>query len=462
MIAPSPYVLLKYQRSWFSDPSPVKIIEKSRRIGITWASACLAIDRAATDAMSTMYIAYEERQGAQFIKDCAFWARHYQVAFSESTQLIEDVDPQTGASKSIKAFSIDFRNGRSIQAMSSAPRNLRGKAGAICLDEFAFHDQPEELLTAAIALLIWGGKVEIISTHNGIGSYFNTLIKDVKAGALPYSLHSVNLDHALADGLYKRVCYVSGQKWSLEAEAQWRADLMRQYSRNATEELLCIPSAGGIGLFKREWFEIVDSIDRRAIKMEARGWDQAGTKPTAGKSPDFTRGVKGALMPDSSIVITHVASMQDTPAKVRDLIKTCAQQDGIGCQVGLWVDPGNSGIYASDDLIAHLSGYTVKAERAAKDKIFYATPWSSAAENGRIKLLRGAWNEEWLAEAESFPSKAWKDDQVDATSRMFQLLTGTSFAYGYDSQRTIQGSPTSTLDRWGFDSDDDSTTRSCF
>lgn len=454
-----PYVLLEYQKLWFSDESPVKLIEKSRRVGITWTSACKAVDRCASNTMSTIYVAYEEKQGAQFIKDCATWARHYAIAFSESTQLVEDIDPATGNSKSIKAFSIDFRNGRSIQAMSSAPRNLRGKQAAVVLDEFAFHDDPQELLKAATALLMWGGKIEIISTHDGVSSYFNQIIKDVRAGALPYSLHTVTLDDALRDGLFRRICYVSGHQWSLEAEAQWRADLIKQYARGADEELHCIPSASGQGLFRRDWFEVIDHFDPRQVKMQARGWDLASSKPAPGKTPDFTRGVRGSLLTDGTIVITHVASLQDTPGRVRDLIKSCASQDGHACQIGLWTDPGSAGQYTTDDLIQHLAGYSVKAERAQKDKVSYATPWSTAAQGGRIKLLRGAWVEDYLAEVEGFPSKSHKDDQVDATSRMYQLLTGSSFQVSYDSPRTLASSTS-----WGAPSyeDDLPRPRSCF
>ncbi len=32
-------VLLPYQKTWLGDKSPVKVVEKSRRIGLTWAQA---------------------------------------------------------------------------------------------------------------------------------------------------------------------------------------------------------------------------------------------------------------------------------------------------------------------------------------------------------------------------------------------------------------------------------------
>jgi len=34
-----PFVLLPYQQAWVADPSAVKICEKSRRVGLSWAEA---------------------------------------------------------------------------------------------------------------------------------------------------------------------------------------------------------------------------------------------------------------------------------------------------------------------------------------------------------------------------------------------------------------------------------------
>ncbi|WP_237172075.1 hypothetical protein [Pandoraea norimbergensis] len=62
-------------------------------------------------------------------------------------------------------------------ALTSRPSNLRGRQGTIVIDEAAFHDQLSELLKAALAMLIWGGRVRVISTHNGTDNAFNELVK---------------------------------------------------------------------------------------------------------------------------------------------------------------------------------------------------------------------------------------------------------------------------------------------
>jgi hypothetical protein len=60
----------------------------------------------------------------------------------------------------------------------------------VIIDEAAFHEQLGELIKAAMALLMWGGQVHIISTHNGADNPFNELIQDIRAKKRPYSLHT--------------------------------------------------------------------------------------------------------------------------------------------------------------------------------------------------------------------------------------------------------------------------------
>ena len=132
-------------------------------------------------------------------------------------------------------------------ALSSAPRNLRGKHGIVVIDEAAFHDNLKELIDAALALLTWGGKIRIISTHNGADNAFNDLIIAIRAGKLKYSLHRTTLDDALADGLFHKICEATGRSWSAEAEADWRAAAIAKYPDRevADQELVCIPRRGG-------------------------------------------------------------------------------------------------------------------------------------------------------------------------------------------------------------------------
>ena len=241
-------VLLPYQKYWIEDLAPIKIIEKSRRIGISYCEAADAVLYSASEGgANTYYISYNKEMTAGFIQDCASWANIFNRAAGKIGEKILSRDD----GKDIHVFDIPFPSGHKIQAFSGNPRNLRSKGRPgehLVVDEAAFIDDIGELLKAAMAMTMWGGCIHIISTHNGDENPFNLLIKDVLSGRYDYSLHRVTLDDALNDGLYKRICTVTGQEWSPAAEEKWRAELIQRYHPNEDEELFCVPSKGS-GVF---------------------------------------------------------------------------------------------------------------------------------------------------------------------------------------------------------------------
>lgn len=241
----APAVLLPYQQKWVADNSPVKIFVKSRRIGGSWAEAGeSALEASKKNGQDTWYIGYAKDMAVEFIRDVADWANAYNLVASEISEY-EEVFTDGDEKKAILAFTIKFASGYRVTALSSAPRNLRGKQGRVVIDEAAFHDNLGELLKAAFALLIWGGCVRIISTHNGVSNPFNQLVEDVKAGKLPYSLHTCTFDEALKQGLYKRICLKKGITWTAESEKIWADEIRKIYADNVDEELNCIPKNSG-------------------------------------------------------------------------------------------------------------------------------------------------------------------------------------------------------------------------
>ncbi len=251
----SPGVFLDYQALWVTDKARVKIIEKSRRVGLSWGEAEDAVEcAAAASGMDVWYIGYTKDMAIEFILDCAQWAAQMQ-GFASDIESGEEIFIDGDERQSVLKFSITFASGHRITALSSTPRNLRGKQGRVIIDEAAFHSDLAELIKAAMALLIWGGEVRIISTHDGDENPFNGLIKDVRAGRLPYSLHRVTFAEAVEQGLYRRVCQRTGVEWTAESEAAWVADIRSQYGDAADEELDCIPKNGTGAFLSRDLVE---------------------------------------------------------------------------------------------------------------------------------------------------------------------------------------------------------------
>lgn len=239
-------VFLGYQQRWFEDESQIMIAEKSRRTGLTWAEAGRNVITASKPkrrgGRNTFYVGSKQEMALEYIAACALFAR----AFNELAEA--DVYEQTfwdsKKKEEILTYMIRFPKSRfKIQALSSRPSNLRGLQGDVVIDEAAFHEALDELLKAALALTMWGARVRLISTHNGVDNLFNQYIQDARGGRKDYSVHRITLDDAIADGLYQRICYVTGQSWSLQAQQQWRDNLYKNApdKASAEEEYGCVP-----------------------------------------------------------------------------------------------------------------------------------------------------------------------------------------------------------------------------
>lgn len=247
-----PDVFLPYQvRLWRAvDAHQVVVVEKSRRTGFTWALGAIAAMRAAAAAsaggMDVLYMGYEKEMTREFIGYVGEFARLFQLAAQPMQELVfHDPDRPEAA---IGAFRIGFGSGFDTVALPSVARALRGKQGLVILDEAAFMDDLEEVLKAALALLIWGGKVIIVSTHNGDTNPFNVMVQDIRAGRLPYHLMRLTFDEAMAEGLYERVCLRKGETPAEAGKVAFRDGILKAYRANADEELHVIPnpSSGGV------------------------------------------------------------------------------------------------------------------------------------------------------------------------------------------------------------------------
>jgi phage FluMu gp28-like protein len=239
-------VLMPYQQELLrlTAANKVVVVEKSRRTGFTWAAGADAVLTAGADrkagGMDVLYLGYNLDMAREFIDTCAMWAKAFGQAVSEVEETLFD----NGEDAAIKAFRITFASGYEILALTSKPRSLRGRQGYVILDEAAFHDDLPEVLKAAMALLIWGGKILVLSTHDGDANAFNTLVTDIRAGRTPYALFRCDFDEALRQGLFQRVCLSTGKPWTPEAEAEWRSEVIGFYGEAADEELFCIPTRG--------------------------------------------------------------------------------------------------------------------------------------------------------------------------------------------------------------------------
>src|SRR5215831_8963505 len=193
---------LPYQRRWLSDHSPLKIIEKSRQIGMTMVDAYDSVKKVVTKGatLDVWVSTRDQLQAKLYLRDCAMWAKLFcQQADSFQQTAIDH--------EGCFACILEFKTGRRIHCLSSNPNALAGKRGHVKLDEFALHQDQRLLYRVAKPLTQWGGQLSIISTHRGPQTLFNQIIRDIRERGNPmgWSLHSVPLDKAVEEGLAEKI-----------------------------------------------------------------------------------------------------------------------------------------------------------------------------------------------------------------------------------------------------------------
>jgi phage FluMu gp28-like protein len=202
-VTPDLKFFLPYQQAWIKDRSRLKLMEKSRQIGLSFATAYRAVRETARQdtLLDTWVSSRDDIQAQLFGHDCENWAKILHLAANDlSLRVIDDKEH-------ITAHVLPFANGRAINSMSSNPNAQAGKRGSRILDEFALHPDPRQLYAIAYPGITWGGQLEIISTHRGSANFFNDLVNEVKHKGNPkgFSLHTVTLQTALEQGLLKKL-----------------------------------------------------------------------------------------------------------------------------------------------------------------------------------------------------------------------------------------------------------------
>lgn len=345
-------LLLKYQQRPIDKlfaGTALMLVEKSRRIGLTWGIASYLVLRAASamnaGGQSGWYMGYDKDMTLEFIEVCAMWAKAFGIVGGEIGEEVLEYEDDSGKSQSIQVFRIRFASGFKITALPSVPRALRGKQGIVVIDEAAFHKNVDEVLKSAMALLIWGGQVIVISTHDGVGNAFNVLLDEVREGKRAGEVVTITFADALADGLYERVALVAKTKGAvLPPKEQWEAEIRAFYGDDAEEELDCVPKAGSGSLISLE--------DIIACEHDDCGLPELYEGNIAYLGRDVARRVDGQVQYLMEL-IRHTLWQRDTYEEVG---KTFAHQDEFFDRMfatrrigAAWVDQGGMGEKVVED-----------------------------------------------------------------------------------------------------------------
>lgn len=282
-------ILMAHQLEWLEDKADLKLGEKGRRCGLTYAEALddtlIAASARSAGGDNVFYIGDTKDKGREFIGYVAHFARIVAKELVDVEEFLFEDQQDDGTSRMISAFRAVFGSGFRVEALSSRPENIRGLQGVVVIDEAAFHKDVRAVLDAVNALLIWGGRIRVISTHNGVLNPFNELIREAKAGKVPFSLHFVPFAKSVANGLFRRVCLLRTLPWSAEAEAEWEAKIRGAYGARTAQmhqELDAIPADGEGAALTRVAIEAVTAsgvpIVRWVLPDSAKSADEAARK----------------------------------------------------------------------------------------------------------------------------------------------------------------------------------------
>ncbi len=276
---------LPYQIRWLKDQSPIKIWEKSRRIGATYVQAYEDVREAAQNKWDVWFSSADESAAREYILYCAKWAKLFDKAANYLGVVVLDSD------KDIKAYVVTFANGRRINALSSNPKAFRSKGGKVILDEFAWHEDAGALWAAARPCITWGFPLRILSTHNGTNCRYYKFIESVNKGKLNWSHHITKIQLAVDEGLVDKIL---GRKATDEEKEQWLKEQRENCFDENTwlQEYCCIPVDEASAFIT---YEMLSACERDDILWE-------GTVPVSTSMGDLYGGMDIGRKKDLSVI----------------------------------------------------------------------------------------------------------------------------------------------------------------
>ena len=237
---------LPYQWAWITDPAIMKLMEKSRRTGVSFADSYES-SRYHSQRLSdqnSWVSSRDETTAKLYAKDAHKFSRALNIAAGDLGEqvLLDD------KGNKVTVHTIPYANGTTLNSLASNPDVFAGKGGRVKLDEHALRNDPRGVYGIASPTIDWGGTLAIISTHRGSKNFFNTLIREIKEQGNPkrFSHHRVTLEDALDQHLlWKLQCVFPDGDPRLEMD---EADYFEYQRKRAADEetfqqeYMCVPS----------------------------------------------------------------------------------------------------------------------------------------------------------------------------------------------------------------------------
>ncbi len=206
----------------------------------------------------------------------------------------------------------------------------------------------------------------------------------------------------------------------LMSEASWQAEYQQH------------PYVVGGGIIPIEKLQVIPAFDRGQISSTVLAVDKAATH---GGDGAFTAIVIMHKMKNGTFVIERVVrgrwGVLERERNIKYWADATKETLMTWCfTVVIEVEPGSGGKESAEATIRNLAGHACIGDKpgAGRSKELRAEPFAAQVQGGNVYLHAGAWVQDFLDEAESFPNSPYKD-QVDAAAMAFHhLATAAGYA----------------------------------
>lgn len=204
----------------------------------------------------------------------------------------------------------------------------------------------------------------------------------------------------------------------------------------------------GAGYWRRAWVEELTHYVRERGTKTVRSFDFAGSlKSDLYPYPDYTASVRMNKSPDGEYIIDDIRRTRIRYGDWEQFVLDCARHDPPNTEYLIPVDPNPMAARATDEFVKRLRQkhrLTVRKMKTNGSKLDRFRPFSSATQNGQVKVLKDCGidfendisnsNDFFYKELEQFDGNKrngenGKDDLVDSCSDAFYILASerTSF-----------------------------------
>jgi predicted phage terminase large subunit-like protein len=207
-----------------------------------------------------------------------------------------------------------------------------------------------------------------------------------------------------------------------------REKRMTAYSRAG--QMQQRPGIRGGGMFPVEMFKIISrSPHPNQVLGAIRYWDKAGTEGGGSRTAgSLMLRLKSNNSLDIDYLVVDMVKGQWGAGKREMRIRQTAEIDSSReYNIKTWIEqePGSGGKDSALSTVQNLAGFSIKVDKVGSssgNKEARAEPYAAQVEYGRVGLLQGEWNTEFIDEHEKAPTGVFKD-QWDSSAGAFNKLT---------------------------------------